>query len=86
MVEGGRNLYCFGGEDVTLIYYFRCRDCGTIILENHSKPECLEPWECPTCTPSENFPFTYFTRQELKEDKELGKIVGKRLTLLLDIF
>ena len=78
------NLYCFGGEDATLIYYFRCRDCGTIILEDHSMRECLESWECPICSPSENFSFTYFTREQLRENnRALGKLVGKKLTLLL---
>jgi hypothetical protein len=78
------NLYCFGGEDVTLIYYFRCRDCGTVILQDDSMDECLEPWECPTCDPTKNFPFRYFTREQLRENNRiLGKVVGKRLTLLV---
>jgi len=78
------NLYCFGGEDATLIYYFRCRDCGTVILQDNSMEECLEPWGCPTCDPTENFPFRYFTREQLRENSRiLGKVVGKQLTLLL---
>jgi hypothetical protein len=75
------SVYAFGGEDATLIYYCRCDDCGTIILTDHSKPEALEPWECPTCKPSKNFPFKYFTRDELKEDRRLGKLVGRKATL-----
>lgn len=79
------NMYCYGGEDCTLIYYFRCRDCGTIVLEDQGMEECLKPWECPTCNKTEKFPFKYFTREQLREhNRILGKIVGKRLTLLLD--
>jgi len=72
----GNNLYCYSGEDLTLIYYFRCRNCGTVILENYGMEECLTDWPCPTCIPKEDFPFEYFTRQELREDKMLGKMVG----------
>jgi len=55
-------------EDMTLVYYYLCKDCGTIILEDHSMEECLSNWRCPTCTPMKNFPFKYFTREELRRD------------------
>lgn len=79
-----KNLYCFGGEDVTLIYYFRCRKCGTIILEDCAKKECLESWKCPTCNPVDDFPFVFYTKEQLQKDKLLGKLVGKKLSLFLN--
>jgi len=70
------NLYCFGGDDVSLIYYFRCKDCETVILENRAIKECLDPWECPTCYPKDSFPFRYFTKEQLrKNNRALEKLV-----------
>ena len=70
------SLYCYAGEDVTLIYYYLCRDCGTVILEDHSMEECLTNWACPTCSPVENFPFKNFSGEELRGDSNLLRLVG----------
>ena len=72
----GARLYCYSGEDLTSIYYYLCGDCGTVILEDDGMEECLTDWRCPTCVPKDSFPFEYFTKQELKEDTMLGKMVG----------
>jgi hypothetical protein len=66
-----RNLECFGGDDCTLIYYHRCLDCGTVILEDHSNPACLKDWECPTCNPKDYFEFKYFTKEEIEQNEAL---------------
>lgn len=80
------NLYCFGGEDATLIYYLRCKKCGTIILENGADEACLSPWKCPICDPVDDFPFVFYTQKQLREDKVLGKLVGKKMTLFLKTY
>lgn len=79
------NLYCYSGEDVTLIYYHRCGNCGTVILEDHSMEECLTDWQCPTCYPTKNFPFAYVIRDELREDKSLGKLIGQGVFGFMDL-
>lgn len=68
-----RNLECFGGDDGTLIYYHRCLDCGTVILEDHSMKECLENWECPVCNPKEYFPFKFIIKKEIEENEVLKR-------------
>ncbi len=76
-------LYCFGGNDVTLFYYLRCGDCGTVILVDHHMPESLEKINCPTCYPSSDFPFNSFTVEQLRGDRKLGFLVGRKATLSL---
>jgi rubrerythrin len=68
-----RNLECFGGDDGTLVYYYRCLDCGTIILEDRSDAACLEDWECPTCHPKKYFPFKFITKKDMEENEFLKR-------------
>jgi phage FluMu protein Com len=65
------NLKCFGGDDGTLIYYYRCLDCGTVILEDRFNHAYLEAWKCPTCNPTEKFPFKFFTNEEIRQDSAI---------------
>ena len=65
-----------GGNDGDLIYWYRCERCGTMVQEDHSDIACMEPWDCPTCVSAVNFPFKFFTREELKKDKRVSRFVG----------
>ena len=70
------SFYLYDGDDLTVIYYYLRRDCGTVILEDHGMEECLTDWRCPTCYPIKNFPFKYFTGEELRGDSDLLRLVG----------
>lgn len=65
-----------GGNDCYLIYWWRCERCGTMVQEDHSDPECMKDWDCPTCVYQMNFPFKSITKKELKADKRFSRYVG----------
>ena len=80
MIEG---MECLGGEDATLQYYYHCRSCGTIVKEDCSSRECLKSWKCPVCSPSNQFPFVYFTKEDLDMDRRArGKMIGVWIAIL----
>jgi hypothetical protein len=42
---------CQTGNDGDLIYYYKCEDCGTIAVVDHSHSDCMKQIFCPNCCP-----------------------------------
>lgn len=58
------------GDDATLQYVIKCRDCGTVVV-SYNDEGYEHKLSCPTCT---NYvtKFKYFTKKEIRKDKDLA--------------
>jgi phage FluMu protein Com len=63
------NMKCFAGDDCTLVYWYECEKCGTIVAEDNSREECLSDWKCPTCEPVNNYPWQFVTKEDIDSDE-----------------
>lgn len=50
------------GEDATLLYMYRCRSCGTVVIDDYSDEQSvsLDADFCPICEPQATIPFVLF--------------------------
>jgi hypothetical protein len=64
-----RRLKVLFGDDGSLQYVVKCRDCGTVII-SYNDERFEERLDCPTCTDYKT-DFKYFTNKEVGKDKGL---------------
>ena len=51
------------GDDDHLLYFYKCKDCGTIVIDDQLEnfPN-IRKYDCPVCAPNQkDFPFEYAT-------------------------
>jgi len=58
-------LECIAGDDAYLKYFYRCKMCGTIVIEDHRETKKVNPDVCPVCTPQEHYLFTFVTPDKI---------------------
>jgi hypothetical protein len=93
IAERKNKMKCFAGDDCTLIYYYECEECGTIVVVDNSDYNCLHDWECPICKPVNNFPWQFITKEDIDNDEGNGlyiterrKLMNKELRVMTNIY